>query len=60
MFNSFPDLGDSTHCEIMDLGVEKNICEKKQRVFGIKWQAEPTLLVTAEQPSQKRVCGADH
>jgi hypothetical protein len=33
----------------MDLGLEKNICEKEQSVFGIKRKAEPTLLVTAEQ-----------
>src|SRR5260370_12935898 len=51
--NSFPDLGDSTHCEIMDLGLEKNICEKEQRVFGIKRKAKHTLLVTAEQAVER-------
>ena len=49
MFYSFPDLGDSTHCELMDLGLEKNTCEENQKVFGINRKAGPTLLVTAEQ-----------
>src|ERR1700720_4668328 len=37
----------------MDLGLEKNICAKKQRVFGIKRKAEHTLLVTAERAGEK-------
>jgi hypothetical protein len=53
MFNSFPDSGDSAHCEITELCVEKNVREKKQRVFGIKRKAEPTLLVTAELAVEK-------
>jgi hypothetical protein len=44
----------------MDLDLEKDICEKEQSVFGIKWKAEPTLLVTAEQAVKRGFTGADH
>jgi hypothetical protein len=53
MYSRFPDLGDSTQGEILDLGLEEIFASKSKKVFGIKRRAEPTLLVIAEQAVKK-------
>jgi len=55
--NSFSDFRRINPREIVELGLEKNICEKKVKGIGIKRKAEHPLLETADSRAAAKEVG---
>jgi hypothetical protein len=59
MFNSFPYLDDSTHCEIMDIGIENAYMRERAKAIWNKMESRTHSIGESRAPTQKRVCDAD-
>jgi hypothetical protein len=60
VFNSSPDLGDSTHCENHGIRPLGRIFARKNKGYWNKTEGRTHSIVTTEQAVEKRVYGADH